>query len=77
MLNAATDSKDLQIVAEEAKMSGTVILILDEIHRLDKNQTRLSITSSRKWSHYYDYATTENPYISITQPFAVVVKFLS
>ncbi len=36
-LNAATDSKkDLQVVAEEAKMSGTVILLLDEIHRLDK-----------------------------------------
>ena len=35
-LNAATDTKkDLQIVAEEAKMSGTVILLLDEIHRLD------------------------------------------
>lgn len=37
MLNAATDSqKDLQIVAEEAKMSGTVVLLLDEIHRLNK-----------------------------------------
>ena len=35
-LNAATDTKkDLQIVAEEGKMSGTVILLLDEIHRLD------------------------------------------
>ena len=30
-LNAATDTKkDLQIVAEEAKMSGTVILLLDD-----------------------------------------------
>lgn len=39
MLNAATDSKkQLQIVAEEAKMSGTVILLLDEIHRLDKTK---------------------------------------
>lgn len=38
-LNAATDSKkDLQIVAEEAKMSGTVVLLLDEIHRLDKTK---------------------------------------
>ena len=36
-LNAATDTKkELQIVIEEAKMSGTVILLLDEIHRLDK-----------------------------------------
>ena len=39
MLNAATDSKkQLQIVAEEAKMSGTVVLLLDEIHRLDKTK---------------------------------------
>ena len=38
MLNAATDTKNLQIVAEEAKMSGTVILLLDEIHRLDKTK---------------------------------------
>lgn len=38
-LNAATDSKaDLKIVAEEGKMSGTVILLLDEIHRLDKTK---------------------------------------
>ena len=35
-LNAATDSKkDLEIVVEEARMSGTVILLLDEIHRLN------------------------------------------
>ncbi len=39
MLNAATDAKkDLQVVAEEAKMSGTVVLLLDEIHRLDKTK---------------------------------------
>ena len=37
MLNAATDSKkELEMVAEEAKISGTVILLLDEIHRLTK-----------------------------------------
>src|SRR5690625_1044423 len=37
MLNAATNKKkDLQIVAEEAKLSGSVVLLLDEIHRLDK-----------------------------------------
>src|SRR5690625_2920209 len=37
MLNAVTDrKKDLEIVVEEAKMSGNVVLILDEVHRLDK-----------------------------------------
>lgn len=36
-LNAVTNTKkDMQLVVEEAKMSGQVILLLDEIHRLDK-----------------------------------------
>ena len=51
-LNAATDTKkDLQIVAEEAKMSGTVILLLDEIHRLD-SKTRFSSSAPRKWTNH-------------------------
>ena len=38
-LNAATDSKkQLEQVAAEGKLSGTVILLLDEIHRLDKTK---------------------------------------
>jgi putative ATPase len=49
MLNAATDTKkDLQIVAEEAKMSGTVILLLDEVHRLDKTKQDFFTASFRK-----------------------------
>ena len=36
-LNAATDGqKELSQVAAEGKMSGTVVLLLDEIHRLNK-----------------------------------------
>src|SRR5690625_2137005 len=36
-LNAVVDrKKDMEIVAEEAKMTGHVVLILDEVHRLDK-----------------------------------------
>ncbi len=55
MLNAATDSKkDLQVVAEEAKMSGTVILLLDEVHRLDKTKTGFSASSFRKWPNHLD-----------------------
>src|SRR5699024_1386986 len=38
-LNAVSNSKkDMQMVVEEAKMSGQVILLLDEIHRLDKTK---------------------------------------
>src|SRR5690625_3820779 len=36
-LNAVTDrKKDMEIVVEEAKMTGRIVLILDEVHRLDK-----------------------------------------
>src|SRR5690625_5884709 len=39
MLNAVADrKKDLEIVVEEAKMTGHVILVLDEVHRLDKQK---------------------------------------
>src|SRR5699024_3483492 len=37
LLNAVIDKKkDMEIVVEEAKMTGQVVLILDEVHRLDK-----------------------------------------
>lgn len=65
-LNAATDSKkDLQIVAEEAKMSGTVILLLDEIHRLDKVKQDFLLPLLESGQVILIGATTENPYISI------------
>lgn len=65
-LNAATDSKkDLQIVAEEAKMSGTVILLLDEIHRLDKSKQDFLLPHLESGRIILIGATTENPYISI------------
>lgn len=66
MLNAATDTKkDLQIVAEEAKMSGTVILLLDEVHRLDKPKQDFLLPHLENGRIIMIGATTENPYISI------------
>ncbi|WP_125581363.1 replication-associated recombination protein A [Lacticaseibacillus suibinensis] len=66
MLNAATDTKkDLQIVAEEAKMSGTVILLLDEIHRLDKTKQDFLLPTLESGRIILIGATTENPYLSI------------
>src|SRR5699024_11386268 len=36
-LNAVVDKKrDMEIVVEEAKMTGQIVLVLDEVHRLDK-----------------------------------------
>lgn len=66
-LNAATDSKkDLQVVAEEAKMSGTVILLLDEIHRLDRNKQDFLLPLLESGRIVLIGATTENPYINIS-----------
>lgn len=66
MLNAATDSKkELEMVAEEAKISGTVILLLDEIHRLTKPKQDFLLPHLEKGSIILIGATTENPYITI------------
>jgi len=67
MLNAATDSqKDLQIVAEEAKMSGAVVLLLDEIHRLNKVKQDFLLPYLESGAIILIGATTENPYINGT-----------
>ncbi|MBO0476510.1 replication-associated recombination protein A [Vagococcus sp. DIV0080] len=66
MLNAATDTKkDLQVVVEEAKMSGTVILLLDEVHRLDKPKQDFLLPHLENGRIVMIGATTENPYIAI------------
>ncbi|EEI18977.1 putative AAA domain-containing protein [Lentilactobacillus hilgardii] len=66
VLNAATDTKkDLQVVVEEAKMSGTVVLLLDEIHRLDKTKQDFLLPLLEKGAIILIGATTENPYINI------------
>ncbi|EFR31271.1 replication-associated recombination protein A [Eremococcus coleocola] len=65
-LNAATDSKkDLEIAVEEAKMSGTLILLLDEIHRLNKVKQDFLLPHLESGRLILIGATTENPYISI------------
>ena len=66
ILNAGTNTKkDLQIVAEEAKMSGSVVLLLDEIHRLDKPKQDFLLPHLESGKIILIGATTENPYISI------------
>ena len=66
VLNAATDSKkDIEVVVEEAKMSGTVILLLDEIHRLNKVKQDYLLPHLESGRVILIGATTENPYISI------------
>lgn len=66
-LNAATDSKkQLEQVAIEGKMSGTVVLLLDEIHRLDKTKQDFLLPLLESGQVILIGATTENPYISIS-----------
>ncbi|ULG73512.1 replication-associated recombination protein A [Macrococcus brunensis] len=65
-LNAVTDTKkDMQIVAEEAKMSGQVILLLDEIHRLDKAKQDFLLPHLENGRIILIGATTSNPYHAI------------
>ena len=66
-LNAATDGKkELQVVAEEARMSGSVVLLLDEIHRLDKVKQDFLLPHLESGAIILIGATTENPYINVT-----------
>lgn len=65
-VNAATDGKkDLEAIVEETKISGTVILLLDEIHRLNKIKQDFLLPHLEKGSIILIGATTENPFLSI------------
>lgn len=67
----------MQQVAEEGKMSGTVVLLLDEIHRLDKTKQDFLLPLLESGQIILIGATTENPYISISLLFVHVAKFLN
>ncbi|MDZ5470868.1 replication-associated recombination protein A (plasmid) [Bacillus sp. 31A1R] len=65
-INAVTNNKkDLEIVFAEAKMSGKVILLLDEVHRLDKGKQDLLLPHLENGSVVLIGATTSNPYHAI------------
>src|SRR5699024_10701712 len=54
-----------QQIVEEGKMSGTVILLLDEIHRLDKAKQDFLLPHLEKGTIILIGATTSNPYHAI------------
>lgn len=65
-LNAVTNTKkDMQIVADEGKMSGSVIMLLDEIHRLDKAKQDFLLPHLESGNIVLIGATTSNPYHAI------------
>ena len=65
-LNAAVDTKkDLDIVIEEAKMYGELVLIIDEIHRLNKDKQDILLPQIESGLIILIGMTTSNPYHSI------------
>lgn len=65
-LNAVSNNKkDMEVVAAEAKMSGKVILLLDEVHRLDKGKQDFLLPYLENGSITLIGATTSNPYHAI------------
>src|SRR5699024_3590031 len=65
-LNGVVDKKkEMEIVVEEAKLSGQMILILDEFHRLDKAKQDFLLPHLEDNVLTMIGCTTSNPYHSI------------
>ena len=66
ILNAVIDKKkDMEIAVEEAKMSGSLVIILDEVHRLDKAKQDFLLPHLESNLITLIGCTTSNPYHSI------------
>ena len=64
--NAATDSKkDLQNAVKEAETNGTILLLVDEIHRLTKPLQDYLLPYTENGQIIMVGSTTQNPYIEI------------
>ncbi len=65
-LNATTNTKkDLDIVIEEAKMYGEMVLVMDEIHRLHKDKQDVLLPQLESGLITLIGMTTSNPYHAI------------
>ncbi len=65
-LNATINTKkDIDIVIEEAKMYGSIVLIMDEIHRLNKDKQDILLPRLESGLITLIGMTTENPYHAI------------
>ena len=64
--NATTDTKQrMKEIAEEARFSGSLVLLLDEIHRLNKDKQDFFLPLLESGQLTIIGATTENPFYSI------------
>ena len=65
-LNAVTNNKkDLENAIEESKLFPSTIIIMDEVHRLNKDKQDLLLPYVESGEIYLIGATTSNPYIAI------------
>ncbi len=68
MLNATVNSKkDFEVVIEEAKMYNGIILIVDEIHRMNKDKQDILLSYIESGLITLIGLTNSNPYHSINQ----------
>ena len=68
MLNATINSKkDFEVVIEEAKMYGSMILLVDEIHRMNKDKQDILLSFIESGLITLIGLTNSNPYHSINQ----------
>src|SRR5574344_1273980 len=66
LLNATINSKkDFEIVIEEAKMYGNIILVVDEIHRMNKDKQDILLSYIESGIITLIGLTSSNPYHSI------------
>ena len=67
-LNAVTtDKKEMMESIESCKLYGHAIIIMDEVHRLDKTKQDLLLPFVENGTFYLVGATTANPYIAINR----------
>ena len=67
-LNAVTTSKkEMESTIEIAKLSRPALIIMDEVHRLDKVKQDLLLPYVEEGSFFLIGATTANPYIAINR----------
>ena len=76
-LNAVTCSKkDLEIAVDQAKIWKPCILIMDEVHRLDKTKQDFLLPFVENGTFYLVGATTANPYVSLSRAIRSRCKIL-
>ena len=67
-LNAVTcNKKDMESAVEEAKIWRPTILIMDEVHRLDKTKQDFLLPYVENGTFFLIGATTANPYIALNR----------